>query len=121
MNNYLAILDETTAAGPVTRTISIVDFSSTPLVERSIYRGLANGSQIGLPVLQYSQVTGTAFLIYNPTGNDIQGLAIYRSDTGDLLCAGPPSLVPTGQIIGEATATQLKIHYGSAEVDCPKP
>lgn len=111
-NNNLLLLDADTST-PSTRRVSLVDFTTTPPTERLLFTVLATGTNVPLPSVQYSQGTGTAVLVFGPDGVNIQGLAIYRSDNGALLCSGPPPFIATGQTEGEATATALEIHYSS--------
>jgi hypothetical protein len=72
--------------------------------------------------VQYSQGTGDAFFIFGSTGTAAAGLGIYRSDKGTILCGGPSPVNPTGQLVGEATATQLRIKMGGTVLAaCARP
>ena len=51
---------------------------------------------------------------------EVQGLGIYNSENGNLVCGGISTFTPTGQIIGEATTTQVKIHYSSGNISKTK-
>jgi hypothetical protein len=74
------------------------------------------------PSIQYSQGSGDAFFIFASTGSSAVGLAIYRGDNAGLLCAGPSPVVPSGQLVGEATATQVRIKAGGTVLAaCPRP
>lgn len=55
------------------------------------------------------------------TASGVAGLGIFRSDNGALLCAGPGPYNPTGQIIGEATATAVQIKDGGSIIGSPCP
>ena len=121
-NNYLLILDSETGGGAITRRVSLIDFTTTPPTEKPIITGLASSSAVPQPNVQYSQGTGSAFLIFNSTGTEIQNLGIYRGDNGTILCPGPPPFVATLEISGEATATELRIKHGGTTIaSCPLP
>ncbi|MGH7209987.1 MAG: choice-of-anchor D domain-containing protein, partial [Acetobacteraceae bacterium] len=75
-----------------------------------------------LPFLQNSQGAGSVCLVGAPTSSGIAGLAIFRSDNGTLLCPGPGGpYMPSGQIIGEATATAVQIKDGGTIIGGPVP
>lgn len=119
--NHLLILEQSTGAGPVQRWVTMVDFTTTPPTERAVISVLAS-STVSPPGVQFSVGTGDAFFIYAPTGTSVNSIGIYRSDIGTLLCAGPGPLVPTGQLFGEATATQLLTKMGGTVLTaCARP
>ncbi|MEV6824503.1 hypothetical protein [Amycolatopsis sp. NPDC051102] len=118
--NHVLILETPTSGG--TRSVSLVDFTTTPPTERPILSVLASSAAVSSPGVQFSVGTGDAFFIFAPTGTTVAGLGIYRGDNGTILCAGPPPLVPTGQLFGEATATQLRIKMGGTVLAaCARP
>jgi len=121
--NFLVILEVDTGVGPSTRTVSLVDFSTwTEVVILSV---LASSNAVGLPVVNPSQGNGSVFLAYGEDGTQLTSTAIYRSDNGKVLCSLGFSFIATGQTAGEATATQLIIHYstgGTSQTQaCPLP
>jgi hypothetical protein len=123
-NNYLLILQSEPGPGPVTRYVTLINFTTPSLSYVSLFSVLSD-STFAQPNVQYSQGSGSAFLIFAPTPFGDADTAIYRSDTGALLCSGPPPFNATGQTLGEATATDVKIHYSSGGVSnvisCPLP
>jgi hypothetical protein len=122
-DNNLLILETTTSNTFVT----LVDFTASQPREVGLGGfGALEGPSTDAPHVQFSQGTGSAFLIYNTdTLGEVVQLGIYRSDDGALLCAGPPPFRPTGQILGESTGTKLIIHYsiesGNQQVVCNLP
>lgn len=127
--DHIWILYNETNAGPVTRTVTLIKDNGTTFSEVSILMVLATSNAVDIPVIQPSQMSGDVFLIYGANGTgataDLVGTSIRNSFTGDSICAGPPPFHPTGQTIGEATATQLIIHFvtttGSQTISCPLP
>jgi len=130
--NHLLLLETPTLPGLQDRTVSLVDFSTSPPSQKPIL-SVSTTSTRALPSVQWSQGTGNAFFIFapipdvgDPERSQVTGLAIYRSDNGQPLCAymGPP-FVPTGMLLGERTATQLRIKYAALETNvtppCPYP
>ncbi|MCX5199351.1 choice-of-anchor D domain-containing protein [Streptomyces sp. NBC_00249] len=122
-NKYLVIVDAEAGAGSSTRTLFVVNFTTWTAV--TILTVLANSNSVSLPVVNPSQGEGAAFLAYGSTGSQVLGVGIYRSDTGAVLCPLGSPIVPTGQTVGEATATSLVIHYSTGGMSrthtCPKP
>lgn len=124
-DGHLAVLNR----GDTTVSVNIVDFSSTDPSEVNLFLSSIDGPTTDDPVLQPSQGNGNVFAVYAADGSgplaQLRNLAIRRSDNGELLCAGPPPFHPTGETLGEATATQLIIHYSSGSashtVSCPIP
>jgi len=119
--NYLLILDMETGIGPSTCYVDLVDFTGGAPVEKLIVSGLSNGQ----PEVQYSQGTGSAFLTYIPYGSgslaEIRNIAIYRSDNGAVLLAGPATIYnPSGQVNGGVTVPPTEsgdhvwIHYADS-------
>jgi hypothetical protein len=120
--NHLLILEQSTGVGPVQRWVNMVDFTTTPPTERPILNVLASSAAVSVPGVQFSVGTGDAFFVFASTGTSVTGLGIYRSDTGTLLCAGSGPVVPTAQLFGEATATQLRIKMGGTVLAaCARP
>jgi hypothetical protein len=120
--NHLLILEASTGAGPGNRSVSMVDFTTTPPTERHILTVLVSSAAVSSPGVQFSLGTGDAFFVFAPTGTTVAGLGIYRSDNGAILCPGPPPFAPSGQLFGEATATQLRIKVGGTVVAaCTRP
>lgn len=118
--NHVLFLETPTGGG--TRSVSLVDFTTTPPTERPILSVLVSSAAVSSPGVQFSVGTGDAFFVFAPTGTTVAGLGIYRSDNGTLLCAGPPPLVPTGQLFGEATATQIRMKMGGTVLAaCARP
>jgi hypothetical protein len=127
---FLVILESETSIGLITHTVTLVDFTTSSPTERLLYSVLAK-STVDQPHIHPSPTAtgftdGIAFLTYAPNDvEDFTNLGIYRSDTGKLLCAGPPPFPSTLDANGEATATDLIIHYStggaSAQVVCPLP
>jgi hypothetical protein len=123
-NNYVLMMgiQRMVQGQGVEYVVNLVDFTGTTPVERSIFTSTYASTSAGRPHVHSSQVSGSAFLVYTPTGTDIKNLAIYRSDNGELLCPGPGPFIPTSpEIQGEATATQLIIHYNWGKLTCPIP
>ncbi len=54
--------------------------------------------------------------MYNSNGTAINNLAIYRSDSGALLCAGPFDLVPTNKVYGDSDGTKVFIKIGVNQI-----
>ncbi|MGW3995472.1 hypothetical protein ACWEF6_18440 [Amycolatopsis sp. NPDC004772] len=120
--NHVLILESSTGGGPGSRSVSLVDFTTTPPTERPILTVLAPSAAVSPPGVQFSTGTGDAFFVFASTGTAVAGLGIYRSDNGTVLCPGPPPLTPTGQLVGEATATQLRIKMGGTVLAaCARP
>lgn len=118
--NHVLILESPTGAG--NRSVSSVDFTTTPPVERPILTVGVGSAAVGSPAVQFSVGTGDAFFVFAPTGTSVAGLGIHRSDNGTILCPGPPPLTPAGQLFGEATATQLRIKMGGTVLAaCTRP
>lgn len=120
--NHLLILEMTPTGGQVRHSVSIVDFSGTRPVERNVLFITARSQSVPPPHVQYSQGTGDAFFIFGSTGTQVTGTSIRRGDTGAVLCAGPPPFVPTQQLFGEATSTQLRVKMGGQVLSaCARP
>jgi hypothetical protein len=125
-DNYLLLLDSDTGAGLITHYVSLVDFTTTPPTERSLFFVLTSSSAVNPPNVHFSPGNGAVFLIYSPTGttpalDPVSNIAIHRSDNGAILCSALP-FTPTLQLTAEATATELHIKHGSTNIaNCPKP
>lgn len=129
-NRYVLVLATDTGAGPVTRYVTLVKTTAgAPLTATSILTVTASSNAIDTPNVQISQGSADAFLIWGPNGSgplgQAVGLGIFRSDTGAILCPGPPPFHPTGEIRGNIIGNNLRIHYtdstGSHDIDCPFP
>jgi hypothetical protein len=114
--NYLAVL--TDDPGFAQCSMSIIDFTAPAItsVQVMFVGSITPGF---LPWVQHSVGSGTACLVGAPTSSGVAALAIYRSDTGTLLCAGPPPFVPSMQIIGETTVAGVQIKHGGAIIGGP--
>jgi archaellum component FlaG (FlaF/FlaG flagellin family) len=118
--NFLAVLFAENGPGPVNRSMSIVDFTAAAITSRQVLF-IGASSTNPLPWLQNSGGVGSACLIGAPTPSGVAGLAILRSDTGAVICAGPPPLNPSVQIIGEATTSAVQIKDGGTIIGGPCP
>jgi hypothetical protein len=122
-NKYLVILDTEAGPGASTRSVSLVNFAT--FTEVAILTVLASSNAVALPVVNPSQGNAAVFLAYGQDGTQHTAVAIHRSDNGAVLCPLGAPIIPTGETRGEATATQLVIHYSTAGAShtaaCPKP
>ncbi|MEO9191986.1 MAG: choice-of-anchor D domain-containing protein [Acetobacteraceae bacterium] len=119
--NFMAVLFVDTSAGLGTRTMLIVDFTAPSITTQQVINVLADSTDT-LPFLQFSAGSGAACLVGAATSSGIAGLAIFRSDKGTLLCAGPGGpYMPSGQVIGEATAAAVQIKDGGTIIGGPCP
>ncbi len=118
--NFLAVLTSDQGPGPIQHSMSIVDFTAAAITSQQVLF-VGSDSTLSPPWIQSSSGSGSACLIGAPTASGVAGLSILRSDTGDLICAGPPPFTPTMQIIGEATATAVQIKHGGTIVGGPCP
>ena len=114
--DHVLILDTLGSIGPITRRVTSVDFNTVPPTERMILTGGSSGPDIPPPVVQFSQGEGSVFMIYSSSGTQLQNLAMYESENGNAIFAGPPSFAATGETRGEATEDSLIIHYSSGGV-----
>ena len=118
---FLVIVDTPMDPGLQTRTLDLVDFSTW--TEINILTVSADSS-VPLPIVNPSQGNASAFMAFGQDGTQQTALAIYRSDNGGVLCS-VGSIVPTGQTLGEANATQLIIHFNTGNQNhtqvCPFP
>jgi hypothetical protein len=112
---HVLILESTTAAGPITHRVTSVDFTTAPPTERLVLTGIASSGAVPPPVVQHSQGSGSVFMIFSSSGTQVQHLAMHRSGNGEVVCAGPPPFVPTGETRGEASDTDLVIHFSSGQ------
>jgi hypothetical protein len=120
--NHVLLLEMSNGAGPNTRRVSLVDFTTAPPAERPILAVTASSAAVPPPNVQFSQGTGDAFFTFASTGTQVVALGIHRSDTGDSLCAATPPASLNGQLVGEATATQLRIKSGGTVLRaCTRP
>jgi Abnormal spindle-like microcephaly-assoc'd, ASPM-SPD-2-Hydin len=121
-NKFLVILDVEQSTGSGTRSISLVNFATW--TEVPIFSVLAS-STVALPIVNPSMGNAAVFLAYGQGGGAQTSVAIYRSDDGAVLCSVGSPIIATGQTLGEATATQLLIHFNTANQShttaCPLP
>jgi len=125
---YVAILSIDTSTN--TRKVIIVDFTqggSTP-ASQVIHTQSAVSNATDTPELFTSPVSQDVIFVYSATGtsNEIKGLAFHRSDTGDVLFAGPGTISQLTNVpSAEVTASQLIMHhpnqFGPADSAFPRP
>lgn len=119
--NFMAVLLFDTGAGLGNRFLHLIDFTAPSLTSHQVIFVSASSTD-PLPFLQNSQGAGSVCLVGAPTSSGIAGLAIFRSDNGTLLCPGPGGpYMPNGQVIGEATASQVQIKDGGTIIGGPVP
>jgi hypothetical protein len=122
-NKFLLILDVEGSVGPSTRSVSLVNFDT--MSEVPVLSVLASASSVPLPVVNPSQGSGTVFLAYGQDGMQQTAVGIYRSDNASVLCSLGAPIIASGETKGEATATDLVIHYSTGGVShkqvCPRP
>ena len=122
--NFVAIVTtDSTAAGPQSRSVVVVDTTGATLATQLVFTTLQDSTN-PLPHLNPSQGNGAVAMMWAGTGSGALGTVnprIVRSDNGDTLCAAVP-FNPSGQVNGEVTATQLLIKEGgTAVMTCPRP
>lgn len=108
-DSYLLLLDSSTGVGDVQHNVYVVDFNLSS--EKSIISTGYVPRTVSPPNIHYSQGTGSAFLVFNPNRSNFENIGIYESDDGAPLCILYSAADLTGQILGEATGTELKIYY----------
>ena len=122
-NKFLVILDVEAGGGSSTRHVSLVNFAT--MTEVPVLTVLASSNAVALPVVNPSQGSGSVFLAFGQDGTQLTSVAIYRSDNADVLCSLGAPIVATGETKGEATATNVIIHYSTGNVSktqtCPRP
>jgi hypothetical protein len=122
-NKFLVILDVEAGGGPSTRTVTLVNFAT--MTEVPVLTVLASSNAVALPVVNPSQGSGSVFLAFGQNGTEQTSVAIFRSDNADVLCSLGAPIVATGETKGEATATNVIIHFSTANVSktqtCPRP
>lgn len=122
-NKFLVILDVETGAGSSTRWVSLINFDT--MTEVPVLTVLASSNAVALPVVNQSAGSGSVFLAYGQDGTQHTSVAIYRSNNAAVLCSLGFTIIPTGQTAGEATATDLIIHYSTGGAShtkvCPRP
>lgn len=122
-NKFLVILDVEGGGGSSTRTVSLANFDT--MTEVPVLTVLASSNAVPLPVVNPSQGSGAVFLAYGQDGTQLSSVAIYRSDNAKVLCSLGAPIIATGETKGEATATDVIIHYSTANVSkkqiCPRP
>jgi hypothetical protein len=121
-NNHLLILESRAQAARVTHTVTHVNFTATPPRETLVMSATASSAAVPPPRVQFSQGTGDAVLVFGSDGSQLVGIGIRRSDTGQFLCGIPPVSNLNVQLVGAATATQVRIQDGSRVLkSCAKP
>jgi hypothetical protein len=122
-NKFLVILDVEAGVGASTRTVTLANFDT--MTEVPVLTVLASSNAVPLPVVNPSQGSGAVFLAYGQDGTQLSSVAIYRSDNAQVLCSLGASIISTGETKGEATATNVIIHYSTGNVSktqvCPRP
>lgn len=113
-NKFLVILEVETGIGTSTRSVWLINFDT--MTEVTVLTVLASSNAVALPVVNESVGSGTVFLAYGQDGTQHTSVAIYRSDNGVSLCSLGFTIIPTDQTAGEATATNLIIHYSTGGV-----
>lgn len=120
--NHLLILESRAQAARVTHTVTHVNFTATPPRETLVMSATASSAAVPPPRVQFSQGTGDAVLVFGSDGTQLVGIGINRSDTGTFLCGIPPISTLNVQLVGAATATQVRIQDGGRILAaCPKP
>ncbi len=105
------LLQSGTGAGPVNRNVSLVDFTGGAPAITGLLLSTSTSAVIAEPVVKHSQGNGSAFLVSsNPGSGGLLNIAIRRSDNGNVLVP-LGSATPDTSLDGEATATELRIHY----------
>jgi hypothetical protein len=126
-NNYLLLLDSSTSAGPINYRVSLINFDSA--TETPIIINGTGSDVVDPPQIQYSQGTGSAFLVFNATGSSSSdyfgNVGIYRSDNGNSLCVLGRNVEITSVITAQATGTNLIIYYETngmtTQYSCKQP
>ncbi|MGH8242796.1 MAG: choice-of-anchor D domain-containing protein, partial [Steroidobacteraceae bacterium] len=93
-----------------TRSVVLVDTTGST-IDTELLMTVSAPSAVSLPDVQPSQGNGSVFLLVGPTGTGTVHTVLCRSDNGALFCSAVP-FSPAGQVIGEATSTQLLIKEG---------
>jgi hypothetical protein len=119
--SFLGVLFLPTTTGLGTRTLSVVDFTTSTLqAPAPVFQVLAD-STIPLPFLQPCAGNGAACVVGAPTSSGMAGVQMLRSDTGATILQGPPPFTPNGFLFGKATATTIEIDDGTTPVAGPGP
>jgi von Willebrand factor type A domain/Abnormal spindle-like microcephaly-assoc'd, ASPM-SPD-2-Hydin len=117
--NYLAVLTNDGGVASQSRRMSIVDFVAASITSTVVVDVNVTPSTF-LPWLQNSPGNGAACCVGSPTSFGVADLAIYRSDTAAIICAGPPPSTPSIQYIGDVTpAGMVQIQDGGTVVAGP--
>lgn len=116
--NYLAILS---VSGGATgdRIVVIVDTESSGLNTNTIVY-ISASSTVPLPIINHCAGSGGSIISMASNGSSTIA-AMWTSDRGMPLCSAG-SFVPTQQVSGNATATDLQILHGSTVIaSCARP
>ena len=109
-NKYLVILDMEASNVLGTRRVSLVNFQTwteIPILD------VGADSATAPPIVNQSQGNGCVFMVFGQDGTQQTGLSIRRSDDGAVMLSLGGPIIPTGQTLGEATASELIIHYST--------
>lgn len=119
--NFLAIYTADATSGPCTFAMDIVDFTANPTKVQNVM--FISGDAFHPPWVQYAKGSGSLCLIGCPTssGTQVGGLGIFRSDTGESVCPGPPPFTPTLEISGKVVGTTCQIMHGGTIIAGPCP
>lgn len=116
--NFLAVCVSDTGAGPKSHRLSIVNFNATPpAVVLQFTTPIDNNPP--LPFVQFDTGPGSACCVGGASGTQIFGLAILRSDTGEVLTSVGGGFTPSQQVIGEAVAAGVQIKHGGTIIAGP--
>jgi hypothetical protein len=116
-NNFLAVCISETGAGPKSHTVLMVDFTTTPTSTVLLFTTPVD-SNPPLPFVQFDTGPGSVCCIGGASGNQVFGLALYRSDNGAVLDSAVP-FTPTLEISGEAVAAGVQIKHGGNVIAGP--
>ncbi len=110
-------------ADSTTRRVVLVN-TTGPTIQTRLILTVGAPTTVTLPDVQPCQGSGSVFMLAAGDGNGplaTTSAAIHRSDNGAPLCSAVP-FNPSGQVIGEATATQLLIKEGGTiKASAPRP
>lgn len=115
-NSFLALLHFIDGApGFAQRTIFIVDFTGTSIINQQVHDQGTVANSIDRPQFETSPVNETLAFVWSKTGSvdphEVQRLKIVRSDNGDPVLNGPITVPGAGTIRARITATELIIDH----------
>jgi hypothetical protein len=128
-NSFVALLRFIPGApGSSQRTIFIVDFTGANIDIVQVHEQGTVQDSTARPQLMLSPGGQTLAFVFSATGNpnEMQRLAIVRSDNGDLVLAGPLTVTGVNGTIGaRVTASELIIdhpnQFGNDDTTAPRP